>query len=278
MLFLSTIKFPFFWDTIQLASKHAHFFWESNFSGIILPAEIDSGHIPSLGIYLALIWKIFGKTLIISHLAMLPFVLGIVYQSILLVRRLFSNEWHYYALVILLADATLLAQCTLVSPDVLLVFFFLMAFNNIIPKKELLYSIALAGLTLSSMRGMMCVAGLFLAEIIIYLTSEKVAFNSMWVKKTVFFTFRSLKVSLPSIIIAGIFFAWHYYKTGWIGYNKDMPWYTLFQPVDFKGAIRNTFIFGWRLLDFGRIFVWGTGVFCLWHFIKKNQLLRKDLK
>lgn len=82
LLVLGTAQFPFFWDTIQLGSKHAHYFYETNFRSIILPNEIDSGHIPSLGIYLALVWKIAGKSLVISHLAMLPFVMGIVFQSL----------------------------------------------------------------------------------------------------------------------------------------------------------------------------------------------------
>jgi hypothetical protein len=277
LLFFATVTFPFFWDTVQLASKHAHFFYESGFKSIILPNEIDSGHIPSLGIYIALIWKIAGKSLVISHLAMLPFVLGIVYQSVLLIKKIFSDEWHYYALIILLADATLLAQCTLVSPDVLVVFFFLLALNNLISKKKILYSVALAGLALSSMRGMMCIAGLFFAEIILYLNSEtKDNRNSLW-KRRVLYIFRAIKVYLPSVLIAGLFFAWHYYKTGWIGYHKDMPWYTLFQLVDLKGAIWNTFIFGWRLADFGRVFLWITGFVCLWHYIRNRPVIPKML-
>jgi hypothetical protein len=277
LLFIVTVKYPFFWDTVQLASKHADFFFESGFQSIIVPNEIDSGHIPTLGIYLALIWKIAGRTLIVSHLAMLPFVLGIVYQAIILVRKYFSEEWHYYALVILLADATLLAQCTLVSPDVLVVFFFLMAMNNLFPKKQLLYSLSLAGLALSSMRGMMCVSGLFLSEVLVYLTAEKIAFSTKWLKKLVVFAFHTLKVYLPAIIISGAFFAWHFYKTGWIGYHKGMPWYTLFQPVDIKGAIRNILIFGWRLVDFGRIFVWFTGIICFWHYIKNHPFIPRNL-
>jgi hypothetical protein len=278
ILFLATISFPFFWDTIQLASKHAHFFYESDFRSIILPNEIDSGHIPSLGIYLALIWKIAGKSIVVSHLAMMPFVLGIVFQSSLLIRRLFTREWQNYVLAIILADATLLAQCTLVSPDVFLIFFFLMAINNLLIKKQFLYAVALMGLTLSSMRGMMCVAGLFVAEIIIVITGEKDFLKNRFWNKTAEIIFRTLKIYLPSIIIAGVFFILHYHKTGWIGYHKNMPWYPLFVPVDLKGAIYNTLILGWRLIDFGRIFIWLAGGFCLWHYYKKRPVIPSVFK
>ena len=71
----------FFWDTVQLASQHAQFFLENGFSTFLLPDEMDSGHPPTFGFYLALVWRVFGKTLSISHLAMLPFLLGIVWQK-----------------------------------------------------------------------------------------------------------------------------------------------------------------------------------------------------
>lgn len=92
-LVLGTMNFSFFWDTVQLGSKHAHYFYENNFKSLTLPNDIDSGHIPALGLYLAIVWKIFGKSLAISHIAMLPFVLGIFYQTIQLSRQLFPGKW-----------------------------------------------------------------------------------------------------------------------------------------------------------------------------------------
>src|SRR4051794_38753575 len=77
----------FFWDTIQLGSKQAHWFYDHNFKFFFLPEIIDSGHPPSFGIYLAICWKLFGKSLPVSHLAMLPFLLGIVIQVYLLLKK-----------------------------------------------------------------------------------------------------------------------------------------------------------------------------------------------
>ncbi|MDQ1297215.1 MAG: hypothetical protein QG611_1195, partial [Bacteroidota bacterium] len=270
ILVLATAGFPFFWDTIQLASKHAGFFYDSNFGSIILPNEIDSGHIPTLGLYIAAVWKIFGRSLFVSHIAMLPFVLGIVWQAVKLIRKHIPEKWRFPALIILLMDPTLLAQCTLVSPDVLLVFFFLTALNNISGKNRITYSVALAGLTISSTRGMMCVAGLFCAECIIKLYYDRTLLNARNIVRMVF---RNMLPYLPAILIAGLFLGWHYYKTGWIGYHKNMPWYPLFETVGFKGVVRNTLIMGWRLIDFGRLFVWITGLTCLWHFYRQKPSL-----
>ena len=270
ILVMATAGFPFFWDTIQLASKHAGFFYDNNFSSIILPNEIDSGHIPTLGIYIASIWKIFGRSLFVSHIAMLPFVLGIVWQSIKLVRKYIPEKWHFPALIILLLDPTLLAQCTLVSPDVLLVFFFLIALNNISGGKRISYSVGLAGLALSSTRGMMCVAGLFFAEFIIKLNNDRTLIN---VRSILNIVFSNLVRYLPALMIAGLFLGWHYHKTGWIGYHREMPWYPLFETVGFKGVVRNTLILGWRLIDFGRLFIWITALTCLWHYLRQKPSL-----
>jgi hypothetical protein len=270
LLVIATSGLPFFWDTIQLASRHAGFFFDTGFRSIILPNEIDSGHIPALGIYIAGAWKIFDRSLIVSHLAMLPFVLGIVWQISKLTRKYIPEKWYFAAMIILLLDPTLMAQCTLVSPDVLLVFFFLMALNNMPAGNRIFYSLALAGLTLASMRGMMCVAGLFCADILIRIYQNRNLKN----KTNIVSAIPGMVISyLPALLIAGLFFGWHYHKTGWIGYHKEMPWYPFFETVDFKTAVYNTLIMGWRLIDFGHLFIWITAFSCLWHFYRRMPSL-----
>ena len=278
LVIIATVRYPFFWDTIQLASKHAGYFYESDFRIMILPNEIDSGHIPFLGIYLALAWKLFGRSLLVSHLAILPFVAGILWQSKILVGKLFPASWQPFALAILLFDPTLMAQCTLVSPDVLLVFFFLLAVNSLISKKKVVYSLALTGLTFASTRGMMVVAGLFVSQMVFNFFFEKnIQETNRW--RSAAKRIPHIMVSyLPAIAVAFTFLGWHYLKTGWIGYHKDMPWYEFFEQAGVKGAFRNLFILGWRLADFGRVFIWLTGAVCLRHYIQNRPELTLDIK
>ena len=280
LLVVGTMQFPFFWDTIQLGSEHAHFFYETNFRSIILPNVIDSGHIPILGIYLASIWTLFGKSLILSHLSMLPFVLGIVFQSIQLCRRLFSSEWYYAITILLLADATLLAQCSLISPDVILMFFFIMAINHWFSKKKLWYTIALAGMALASMRGMMCVAAMGFTQAVDYFLRHKNTGKGFAAYFKILSKLLSdlLPAYLPAIFITGSFLVWHYVKTGWIGYHTSMPWYPLFEKVNFAGAIYNIGILGWRLIDFGRVFVWIVAACCIVHYLKYRPKVNSTLQ
>jgi hypothetical protein len=269
---LLTAGLPFFWDTVQLASRHAHFFYESNFISVFLPEEMDSGHIPAFGMYIALIWKIFGKTLIASHISMLPFVLGTVYFTRKLTGFFFRTRWNWLVTCILLADATILTQFTLVSPDVWILFFFTMALYSSFRGKRALLAFAVFCLTLTSMRGMMLVAAIFIAEWIIILT-ENTGTSKSLVKTSWRYILKSLPVYLPAFLMASVYLALHYFRTGWIGYHAGMPWAEHFQRVDATGFFRNFIILGWRLADNGRVFIWLTGfILAAWMILRKISI------
>lgn len=252
----------FFWDTVQLGAKHATFYYENNFSELLLPDSFDSGHIPAFGMYLALCWKLFGKSLLVSHFAMLPFLLGIIWQSYLLFKRFFSPKYLYFALTLFFLDPTLLSQAILISPDIILVFLFLVALNSVFTQKKIILSVAVSALSLISMRGMMVAFAILLLDII--RTIKPDSFKSVFIQ-----LLHKSVIYLPALIIFLSFNIYHYKAKGWIGYHDDSPWAECFQLVDFKGVIYNIGILGWRILDFGRVFLWiaffATGII---HFKK----------
>ena len=155
----------FFWDTIQLGSHQAHWYYENEFSTFILPEIIDSGHPPFFGMYLAVWWIIFGKNLMISHLAMLPFLLGMV----LYLKRIgiyYGNRSSaFFLLCLFFADPVIASQSLLISPDVVLMFFFLMGLWSLLYNKRKILIIATIGLAMISMRGMMVVVMLYLFDV-----------------------------------------------------------------------------------------------------------------
>ncbi|MFN8255229.1 MAG: hypothetical protein U0W24_06035 [Bacteroidales bacterium] len=239
----------FFGDTIQLGAKHGLFFYENNFSAFLLPDNLDSGHIPAFGMYLAVCWKIFGKSLWVSHFAILPFLIGIVWQSFILLRKYIHARYIYYALALFLADATFLSQATLVSPDIILIFFFLLGLNAIVSNKKNLILIAFIGLALISMRGMMIILALITIDLISNVKFD--SFKSALTKLSA----RSL-IYLPSVLVILSFLIYHYFAKGWMGYHKNSPWADSFRIVGFRGSVYNTGILVWRLIDFGRVFLW----------------------
>lgn len=236
----------FFWDTIQLASKHAHYFYDCKLSCILLPDEFDSGHIPLFGYTLAVIWKIFGKSLIVSHIMMWPFVIGILYQYIKLSKQYLPSNFAMYGAMIFLCDPTLLSQITLVSPDVVLIFcviFLLRKIENF--KLNVSTIIVITLLCLISLRGAMTALCFGLCLIIS---------NAKKSKDQNYFMDISLSF-LPGCLLFCAYMYYHYAIKGWIGFHEDSPWAPSFQRVDFDEMIWNMGIIFWRLIDFGRV-VW----------------------
>ncbi len=256
----------FFWDTVQLGSAHANYYYVNHFSELLLPIEIDSGHIPAFGIYIALLWEIFGRTLEVSHFGMLPFAFGIVIQIFQVCRKLVPEQFVGLASVLVLADPSLLSQLTLVSPDVCLLFFFLLGLNAVLENNKKWIIIAVFFLFLSSMRGMMVSFCLLSLDIFSHIdfktTSRKIAGQLIS---------RSL-LYLPAVLLFLGYNSLHYIEKGWIGFHQDSPWAKSFERVDnFKDFLFNVGLYAWRILDFGRIGGWLIGLPLL--ILYKKQLL-----
>jgi len=257
LLVLFSLDHIFFWDTVQLGAKHATFFYENEMALQFLPNEIDSGHIPTFGYLLALLWTIFGKSLWISHLLILLFALGIAWQLNKLALRFFQKKHVFWVLLIILLDTTILSQISLVSPDVPLLFFFLLAINAILKQNKWLIALAFGCLFLISLRGMILTVPLFLFEIMGLWKR-----NTNWKNKLMQLVKTGIPY-LPAALIFVVFSYYHYTQKGWIGYHENSPWAVFFEKVNFQGMVKNTLIYGWRILDFGRLFIWFVGIVSL---------------
>jgi hypothetical protein len=248
LLFFQIQDHVFFWDTIQLGSKHAHFFYETNFSSLILPEEIDSGHPPLLGLLLAAAWSLFGKSLAVSHWLMFPFVWGIVYLLFQLGDVFLGKKRAFLLVLLCMLDPMLAGQAILISPDLILVFGFLLGWWSILKKKtwgKILAALLLAAL---STRGMMVVVILFLADLYeVWLNEKKVPFKDL-ISRFLHY--------VPSGLLGLAFLGYHYLETGWVGYHAGSEWAPSFERVDFTGLLKNLVVLGWRMLDFGRVFLW----------------------
>ncbi len=261
----------FFWDTIQLGSRHAHWYFDTNFQHLLLPKEFDSGHIPTFGMYLAAVWKCLGRSLAVSHWAMFPFLLGIVYQAYRLAKYIFPIHYVPYLMILLLLDPTLLAQSSLISPDIILVFFFLLGVNAVFYNQAPLKVIASIGLALISMRGMMLVLGLFLFDLFLH-TERKT------IKNLIQRAFKNIWVYVPSGLLAMAYLGYHYSQTGWFAYHADSPWAPAFEKVGIGGFFKNIVLLGWRLVDFGRLIIWVYLAVNVFFFVKHKRKLDPKLK
>ena len=254
---------PLFWDTVQLAGKHATFYWSTNFGTWWLPQGLDSGHPPTFGMYLAACWKLFGRSLPTSHWAMYPWLLlwaGGVWRT---VGHWVAARWQIWIVLLLLVDPVWLGQAVLVSPDIWVMAGFWWALVGILENRRAYIVPATALLALTSTRGMMAVAALYVIRVVWDVQAGAKPSPGRWCQLLVPF--------LPAALSGAAFLWAHYNATGWIGYHTASPWAPSFERVGLAGFLRNGAVLGWRVLDFGRVIpvliLLGAGIGWrnLWH-------------
>jgi len=251
---------PFFWDTIQLGARHADWFYHQPPGTLLLPDEMDSGHIPAFGAYLAACWHFFGQNLMVSHLAMFPFIWLVLWQGCRLVSNLplgLGRMGALAAFLLLIMDATLVAQLSLISPDIVLVGAFLLGINSVLRKQPLWLTIAVILLGLTSLRGMMVAFGLFLWQLVLIIAEGSK-------KDRPLATFKLLLPYLPGGIIALAYLLYHYQTKGWVGTHSDSPWAASFASQGGVSLIKQAAVVAWRMVDFGRIFLFLALLFTWW--------------
>jgi len=262
VLFLLTCQLPFFWDKDILFSKIAHWLPGNRFR-LILPPELDAGYPPALGYLLALAWQITGKSLFTAHLLMLLFTLGLVWQTRNLLDFLLGGQHVIPATVLVFADTVILSQTVVFSTDLVMLFFMVLGLNAIIQEKKVLQAIAVAGLLFSHMRGLMVAATLGAFDL--YRISGR---------KSLPLLLRTALPYVPALVLFVAWMAYHYSCTGWILYHPASPWAGCYETVNGKGIARNVIIVAWRMVDYGRLFVWLIPVLAF--FSAKRKLLKID--
>lgn len=258
---------PFFWDTIQFGSIHAEYFTQTRFTSFLLPDQIDSGHPPFFGLYIALAWKLFGKSLLVSHLAMLPIIALYVYSSLKLSSYLIPGSLSRWLALALVLDTTFLAQATLISPDVGVAAFFLLLIYGILSDHQPSRFYGALGLSLLSLRGIILV--LFM-----------VCFDFLQLNRTEGLKSRVLKMVhgyMPFVIFGIGFIIYHFIEKGWVGVHPDSPWAPSFYRVGVLGFFKNLLTFGWRLFDLGHVFVTAPALVLLYK-VSGQMVVNKKMR
>ena len=106
-IFLFSKDFGFYHDDITFGSKVGNHLYNTSIFNWIIPENFDSGHPPTFGFLLAVIWKLFGKSLFVSHLLMLPFIFGFLVQLYKFIGNFVTPIYlKILALILVLADPT----------------------------------------------------------------------------------------------------------------------------------------------------------------------------
>jgi hypothetical protein len=180
VFFLTSLSFtlfiagnPFFWDSVAQMSVPANWYYDNDIASFFLPDEIATGHPSLAGMYLALMWKVFERSLFVSHMALFPFIFGIFLQLYRMIARAdLSLRDTLLTLTTVLCDATLVSQMSMITFDIPQIFFYLWCINSILDRRKASLSIAFAALMLTSLRGSLTGFGIILFSLIFYHREE----------------------------------------------------------------------------------------------------------
>ncbi|MDD3319910.1 MAG: hypothetical protein PHS59_00495 [Paludibacter sp.] len=277
ILLLISIKHCYFWDNIQQTSKEAIWFFENNFSSLLLPdfsinAPITGTgyHPPLIGLLTALLWKIFGMKIWVSHVFIFIVIIILIYNTYLLAKAHFSSNLAPWFTLLVLIDSTILAQFSISSPDIILLTAFVTALRAIKTNKKMLLAFSLIFLGLINGRGMFATAILF----IFYIYNSANSFKQIISYK---FISKNTLPFLPVFILLISYFAFYFLNRSWFSINdKKFPWSAGWQnPDTILHSLKNVISYGIRILENSRVFIYSLLFIVL---IKFYLLKKKPLK
>lgn len=238
----------FFWDSISLISVPANYLFETKFASLLYPPEINITLATFPQIYTALAWLIFGRSLFVTHLAYLPFVLMFAYQLYLLCKRFSPNDFLPYVYLFVLLDTTIFTQILLLTPDLFLLFFATWSLNNLLENKKIHFSLSVFLLATVSDRGMILSGILILFHFIYVVFFQKLSLRLVA---------KSSLTYLPTLFFCIFLVFIQKFHSGYFLINTDAnsPWSEHWHFVDFYGFVRNLLIATFRCVENGHLFV-----------------------
>lgn len=253
---------PFFWDG-TFFSEIATGFYDGKFGPLDCPHNLDNVTFPLYSTYLYFTWKLFSKSLFISHLAMLPFLFGICYEFFKLSNKFLNERFTFFAMILLLLEPSFMTQGIIMGYDIILLYLFLLALNLLINNKNLFYSLIIPLVALYSIRGLFLVLSLSLIQFIFLYPGHK--FKSFFIV---------LKQHLFCLVLIVMWFCYHKTQTGWLIISPIHEG-TDEQLLSFPMMLKQIAFIIWKLVDFGRFFLWIALTGGIVIVIRKKNLTRE---
>ncbi len=264
LLTIYSLRIPFFWDG-TFVSAFACKLYDGTYNLFNLPPIPDNNTIfPVFSVYLFIIWKLFTKSLIVSHLAMLPFLLGICYEFYILSKKFLQGQFILFALLLLILEPTFITQSIVMSYDIILLYLFLLLLNRLLQEQYKIYFLLIPVLALYSVRGTFLALSLAIIQFILECPKNK---------------YRSFFIVLKNNFLSFVFISWFVFYKLRISGNPTSPSYgnPHEQIVSLSMMLRQFIFIVWKIVDFGRIVLWLFFIIGLFVIYKKKNNLG-DLK
>lgn len=202
---------------------------------------------PLAHMYLAVLWTLLGKNLLVAHLSVTLFSVGVIWQVWRLCEKL-NTKYTSYIFLLAVLEPTLSTQLILISPDVILCFFALLSINLLLENKRGWLAVSACCLGLVSIRGFVVCAGLGLGYLVIAKVIEKKSFKEAFV-----YVFPSF---IPVLLALGAWFLYRKLETGYFLYQPGFEYQEHRELASLSHIIKNIASLAIRMLDSGRIIVW----------------------
>ncbi|MFH0843449.1 MAG: hypothetical protein V1903_12640 [Bacteroidota bacterium] len=273
LIIIKSLNSSYFWDNVQFTSKEAHWYYNSNFSSLLLPGFSEGSeifgtgcHPPLIGIMTASLWNIFGKHLWVSHLLIALWAAVLIFSTWRLLRSLVPEVIAGFLLPVLLLDSTILSQLFIASPDIVLLASFVTTLLAVTERRMWLLTFALIFLVLINGRG--AVTGIIL---FIFYVFHQIASDKKNLTPGLFF--KSLIPFLPAYFLVSIYYLAYIVNFGWFFINPDSPWAVSgARPEGLSQVFKNLGAFCIRLAENGRFFIYMVSIILLIRLCRRNRL------
>jgi 4-amino-4-deoxy-L-arabinose transferase-like glycosyltransferase len=259
------LRLPYFWDEAGYYIPAAFDFFQD---GRLIPAStLTNAHPPLPSIYLAIWWKVFGFSPLVTRLAMLSVAAFALWQVYLIARRVANREVAMAAAILSAAYPVFFAQSSLAHADVPAMALTLWGLRLYLEDKFWQCATAFSLAALAKETAIFTPLVLFAWEVT----------STVWRKdkpqwRHAFWTI------VPVLPLAG-WYAYHFTKTGFVFGNPEFVKYnvgTTLSPLRFVLALAQR---SWQV--FGHMNMWvltaGTGAAMLLPAINDAQVLRKRI-
>jgi hypothetical protein len=235
----------FFWDSVTILSRPATYLFNHGLFNFIYPSNFENGDPQLVPFYIASVWKIFGRSLVVTHLAFLPILIVNLYLLFRLIKRIFPQNLYPFVFALVASEPTFMSQTLGIYQDGFLILFSLFIINSLLERNKFITAITMLLLCMVSRRGMLFTFGLMVANFVYIWAVQKQTFlktiKAVW------------NIYVFAIIFVFSFIYWRLKVYGWF-FTTDQT--TQGDILPFTGMLRNVLILGRWFADTGKLFLW----------------------
>ena len=261
IFFSHIVDLPFFGDAISSTSRAVQYIFDQNLLTVFYPTDCDPGH-PTLYPWLmAACWKVFGRTLFVSHVyayCWYLFLMFVFYKT----AKLFisdSVEVNKTLLLFMLMPTTISMSVMMLNTTAVMAFF-LLAIYSLLAKNNKWF---LVGTTLMMLTHMQAPFFLLALATVDFFLSMKEKNFIVWFKE------RFVIYAIPFAVLL-CWLVLHFIHIGWLVLSPN------YSDIDKLNGIsqyaKSLLIMGWRLIDFGMITFYIIFIYAVFKKVGDNKL------